>query len=144
MRVRVVNVLHREWQPAAAARRVVQKLGLVGRAAETRDVRPVFLVVGVSPPLVHRRQGDQGLELIQLALAQFVNLLQADQGEFRERQVVVLRQSVVVRAHIEIPLQLRRKQVRQPSRLVASLPPHQHQYLVIRHLLHHQRGHRGH
>ena len=75
MRVGVVYVHHREGQPAPASRGVVQKLRLVGRAAETRDVRTVLLVVPVCPPLVHRRQGHHRLELVDVAQAQLVNLL---------------------------------------------------------------------
>ena len=144
MRVGVVNVHHREGQPAPASRGVIQKLRLVGRATETRDVRTVLLVMSVCPPLVHRRQGHHRLELVDVAQAQLVNLLQANQRKFRQRQVIVLRQPSAVGAHAEIPLQFRRQQPCQPGRLVAALPPHQHQNLVVRHLLHHQRHHHSH
>lgn len=144
MRVGVVYVHHRKGQPAPASRGVVQKLRLVGRAAETRDVRTVLLVVPVRPPLVHRRHSHHRLELVDVAQAQLVNLLQANQRKFRQRQVIILRQPSAVGAHTKIPLQFRRQQPCQPGRLVAALPPHQHQNLVVRHLLHHQRHHHSH
>ena len=144
MRVGVVYVYHREGQPAPASRGVVQKFRLVGRTAETRDVRPVLLIVPVGPPLVYRRQRHHRLELVDVLQTHLVDFLQANQSKLRKRQVVVLRHPPAVGTHRKIPLQLRREQTRQPGRLVTALPPHKHQNFMIRHLLHHQRGHRGH
>ena len=126
MLVRAVDALHLEGHPAAVAAEVVEEVDVVAGAAEAGEVGPALLVVGVGRAFVDGAQGGEGLELVHLLAFQLVQLLQADDGELRERQRVVLREVAAVGLQVEVPAQFVGQQVVQPGGLVDALPSGQH------------------
>ena len=96
---------------------------------------PVLLVVGVCNALVHIFHGHHGLELAQLRRTHLVNLLQADEGEFGERELIILGDVIIIRFYIKIPLQRFGQQVVEPSRLIGSLRTDEDQDFMIHHLV---------
>lgn len=139
-----VDALHLERHPAAVSAQVVQELAVVARAAEAGNVGPHLLVAGIRRAFVHVAHGSERLQLVQLLALHLVQLFEAHQGEFRERQQVVARDVAAVRLQVEVAAQGGRQQVVQPGGLVDALAADEHQYLVVHRLLFEQGGQHRH
>ena len=66
MQARGDDALYLERQPAAGTRRIVQKLGIVARTAETVDVLALLGIVGIGSSLVDILHRHRCLQLVHL------------------------------------------------------------------------------
>ena len=143
MQVGTVNLLHFKRHPATVAAQVGQDMDVVARAAETGNVGTHFLEVRIGSPFVYVAHGGQRLQLAHLLGIHLVQFFETHHGKLRERQQVVLRDAAAVALQVEIAAQFGWQQVVQPGSLVDALTAHQHQNLVVHHLVVKQRGGHG-